>query len=544
MALTVGHLQAHGQSTFDEVRIVLQTNCTVGCHSGASPSAQLDLSGDAASVYAALINVSPLNPAAGAAGWKLVDPGYPERSFLFAKVAHDIDPMDHLTLAMGNPMPSGQPALPYRDIELIRQWILFGAGQNQVYLNTDILTDFYAGQGMARMEPLPAPDPSEGFQVHYGPFFLAAGTETEYFYKYATRMPETREVNRIEAQINEQGHHTAIYRYFPEADTNFLPGLRPVTNVLVAAGVYYTSDIIAQFPNSQNLVLPEATAFTWHADAVIDLNYHIRNYSMDSILACEFYANIYTQPQGTAQQEMISAPVYYGGDDPTALVIPPTGLDSTYVIEQFDLDSAYTWYIWSIMAHTHQLGEDFQVYRRTLDGEKGENIYNGHYDPTYSFNTGAYDWSHPPFRRFDEFLEVNFNEGLIHEAVFNNPGPETVYFGLHTTDEMYVTYVQYIAQPTHLSISEQAHRPAPALSVHPNPATGPVSVSMRADAAQQATLSVWDQLGRLLHQRPVQLQAGHNTLPLGMGTESLPAGIYAVSVSTPAQQFTAKLLVR
>ncbi len=531
------------QSTYQEVAIVLQTGCTVGCHSGASPSAQLDLSGDLATVYQNLINVNPLNPEALSTGMKLVDPGYPERSFLFAKVAHDIDPIDYLTPAMGSDMPSGQQALAYRDIELIRQWILFGASETATYLDSDILTSYYDGLGMNRIEPLAPPPANEGFQIHYGPFFLLPLTEVEYFYKYATKLPENREVNRMETKINEESHHTAIYRYFPEQDTNFLPGLRPVTNVLVAAGVYYTSDILSQFPNSQDLVLPEGTAFTLPANVVMDVNYHIPNYSADSILPAELYLNVYTQPAGTAQQEMIAGPIYYGGEDPTTLMIPPTGEDSTYTMHQFDADSNYTWYIWSIMAHTHQLGKDYQVYRRTADGEKGENVYNGFYNPTYSFNTGAYDWSHPPFRIFDDFLEVNFAEGLIHEAVFNNSGTDNVYFGLQTTDEMYVSYIQYIRERVSIGVEENGVAQTPEISVYPNPATGPIQIVVQSDVNEHAILSFWNELGQMVYSSPIDLTIGKQTLPISISNQHLSSGLYAIRLASSSQHRTVKLMV-
>lgn len=100
------------QSTFDQVHAIFQVKCTTGCHSGGSPSAQLNLSGTTAEVYQRLVNINPINPAAITEEYKLVDPGYPDRSFLFRKVSHNIDPgVDYLTNQMGNTMPDGQPQI-------------------------------------------------------------------------------------------------------------------------------------------------------------------------------------------------------------------------------------------------------------------------------------------------------------------------------------------------------------------------------------------------------------------------------------------------
>lgn len=73
------------QSTFSGVHSILQTNCTISCHNGSTYSGQLDLSGTETDVYNNIVNVNPVNPAALAKGDKLIDPGYPERSFLIRK---------------------------------------------------------------------------------------------------------------------------------------------------------------------------------------------------------------------------------------------------------------------------------------------------------------------------------------------------------------------------------------------------------------------------------------------------------------------------
>ncbi len=530
------------QSTFEQVHTLFQTKCTTGCHSGGSPSAQLNLSGSTSSVYQNLINITPVNPAANTAGYKLVDPGYPERSFLFKKVANAIDVgVNHLTNQMGNPMPSGQPAMANKDIELIRQWILWGAGDTNHYIDIQVLADYYSGPGMPRIPRLTPPDPSEGFQVHYGPFFLAPATEKEVFYKYATKMPAAKEVYRINTEINEYSHHTALYKYYPQQDSNFLPGLRPVNTVLDAAGVYYTSNILGQWPNSQDLLLPEGTAFSWEANSVIDLNYHIPNYNQDSILPAEVYSNVYTQPIGTAQTEMIAGPIYYGGDDPTNLVIPGTGLDSIYTINHFNADSAYTWYIWSIMAHTHQLGKEYNIWMRNSDGTKGDLIYDGHYNTDYTFNQGYYDWAHPPFRTFDPMLEVDFSDGLIHETMYNNPGPDPVYFGLRTTDEMFVSYIQYTTEPVTIGVKEE-ESVFNYFNVYPNPSRDIINLSFNCDNSSEGTILLLDMMGREVYSKNISITEGKQKLQLSQSALGLTPGFYSMTISTNSGNQTAKII--
>ncbi len=530
------------QSTFDEVHAIFQLKCTTGCHSGGSPSGQLNLSGTTAEVYQRLININPINPAAITEGYKLVDPGYPDRSFLFRKVAHDIDPgVNYLTNQMGNPMPSNLNQLDDDQIELIRQWILWGAGDTNHYVNTQTLVDFYGGQGMPRITPLAAPAPSEGYQIHYGPFFVLPSTEQEVFYKYDTKMTEGKEVYRVRTEINEYSHHTALYKYNDGLESFFNPGLRPVNSILDAAGVYYASSILGQWPNSQDLVLPEGTAFTWQDSTVLDINYHIPNYNADSILPAEIYMNVYTQTMGTAQTEMLSSPVYYGGEDPLNLHLLPTATDTTLVINQFEVDTAYTHYIWSIMAHTHALGKQFDVWLRNSNGTKGEHIYDGNYNADYTFNQGYYDWAHPPFRTFDPLQEVDFTNGLIHEAVFNNPGPDTIGFGLRTTDEMYVTYMQYTTEPVTIGVKEE-NSPFNYFNLYPNPSGDVVNLSFNSEKPEQGFIRLFDNLGREVYSKSVSITQGKQKLQLSKSSLNLTAGFYTLSVSTGAGVETAKIV--
>ena len=49
LALNMG--SAIGQSTFDAVNAIFKSNCTIGCHSGATPTGKLDLDGAASAVH-------------------------------------------------------------------------------------------------------------------------------------------------------------------------------------------------------------------------------------------------------------------------------------------------------------------------------------------------------------------------------------------------------------------------------------------------------------------------------------------------------------
>lgn len=480
------------QSTFDEVYTILQTNCAVsGCHD-ATASGNMDLSGTKQDVYAALVGVTPDNSVAAFNGFKRITPGYPRRSFLMRKINNGLDTYNDIGAGEGDAMPQTGGHLSNIDIEMVRQWILFGAPDTGQVVDPQLISDYYTTGGLAKIPPV-APPTSNGFQAQVGPFFMAPHTEVEYSIKQELFNPQPIEVIRLEADMNEESHHYAMFKYFPDKDTLMRAGLRKVNSIADAAGVFYNSTIIAEWANSMNLELPAGTAFFWEANAVLDLNYHLINTS-DSILPAQVYLNVYTQPSGIAQVEMKAAPVYYGGENVAALVIPNTG-DTTFTMLQFDPDSSYNWYLWMIMAHTHAYGRDFDVWLRNPDGSKGDHIYNGRYNENYTVLQGYFDWEHPPVRFFDPLQEVNMTNGLIHEARFTNNGPDTIHFGLTTQDEMFVSYLLYTEElPT--GIRDLGGIQNGAVKIYPHPFSGTTNFEVSTTDASPLQLQVFDLLGR------------------------------------------------
>ncbi len=108
--------EANAVTWSDRVARILEVNCG-GCHDAETPNADLPLTGP--DVYAALGA-----PSTGRPDLLLVEPGDPERSYLYMKLVNTagID---------GSPMPtspiSGWRPLATADLEAIRAWILAGA---------------------------------------------------------------------------------------------------------------------------------------------------------------------------------------------------------------------------------------------------------------------------------------------------------------------------------------------------------------------------------------------------------------------------------
>jgi len=107
---------AYTYSYSTDVQAIYDNDCTSGCHSGAAPSAGLDL--DSAASYAATVNVVSTQDAA----YDHVEPGDSASSYLWQKIDG--------SASSGQLMPRGGTALDQSDIDLIATWIDEGAPNN------------------------------------------------------------------------------------------------------------------------------------------------------------------------------------------------------------------------------------------------------------------------------------------------------------------------------------------------------------------------------------------------------------------------------
>ncbi|GIV34969.1 MAG: hypothetical protein KatS3mg031_2504 [Chitinophagales bacterium] len=451
---------------------------------------------------------------------------------MFRKINHGLDANVHLETGEGDPMPKGLPALSLVEREMIRQWIIFGAADTgYTWANEQVITDYYNGFAEQRIAPLPVPDTSEGYQIYYGPIFLEPGVEVEFDGKFHLFNESEVEVYRMNVDMNVESHHLAVFKYHPGQADLVPPGLKKVNNIGDAASLFFSADVVAQWPNPVDIQTPEGTALIWESNAVLNISYHLINYS-DSTIAAEVYFNIYTRPRQPNTIPMLSYPVrydghpvYQGGWDVFNLVLYPTGTDTTLTIVQYHPDSTFYWNLWSIQAHTHQLGRDYNVYLRNPDGSKGPIIYDGSFDEEYRYDRGFYDWEHPPLRYFDPYdhlRSVDMTAGLIHEAVFNNNTGDTVGFGLKTTDEMFVTYIFYTKSETPVGILPDRVFNSAHVKIYPQPAADGAYIHIGpAVDVKDATFILYNTLGEEVS-RKASLQE-HRFL---MNTSHLKNGCY------------------
>jgi len=539
------------QSTLQSVSNIFQANCTTGCHSGGNPSANLDLSGNPASLVSALVGVDPVNPAAQAKGYKLVDAGYPHNSFLLYKCATPAwDDQFGMDVAEGGVMPSGQASLEKEEIELVRQWIIYGAKQNGTVVDPQVLDDYYNDNGMDRIDQPAAPAVGEGFQMHLGPFFLEPGDEVEFYKKEQLLDNSEQNVVKFEGYFNDESHHFLLFELDEQTAAGEDEGLRPV-------GIQnaFQNPYMVGWVDPDVLELPYGTAYKIDENSMIDLNYHIINYASngDSILAAEVYINYFTDNNSPDLIEMESDLLIY----PT-IFIPNTGAEvsftgnATFDDQNPETDSIYVWFLSS---HTHKYGTDYDIFKRNPDGSQGDQLYEGFYNTTYDFNQGYYDWEHPGNLYLDdvygEILPIAENDGLIQTATFQIPGSANesapfITFGLTTDDEMMLAFIQYTREriPTDPNGIFDNRKDEPSfMSIYPNPTDGVSAIKFSLEESADVQLTVFNSLGQKVNQvYSGSLSAGQASFEFDASSSQDPNGLYLIQLIVNDKVYSDRLL--
>jgi hypothetical protein len=524
--LSVFSNYSFGQSTFSQITSLFQTNCTIGCHNASDNSGNLNLTGTNSEVYNRIVNAVPTNPAAAAKGHKLIRPGYPDRSFIYRKCNAGLYPNDGLTGANeGNTMPDSYPQgqLENQQIELIRQWIYKGAPLTGNVVDTSLINEYYTVGGINSI-PTPPPVPTEAgaFQLHLGKIFLAPQSEAEYFIKYDLELPENIQVNRIEMVMSPQSHHFLLYKFLPGQDASFADGLRlqNPTNGNGSSGA--SSTMINAWQISFDTNLPDGTAYIWPTGSVLDMNFHTKNYSLDSVLAAEVYFNVYTVPNSQPVEVMYSDLV-----TDVNIFIPADNAPHTFTQADYSTSATRYWNLWQLTSHTHKYGTDFDIYKRNANGTQGDQIYEGWYNTDYTFNQGYYSFSHPPVRQFEPLEQINPRNGLIQKATFRNSGNSLVYFGLTTNDEMKLYYIQYTLGDLINPLGIEANTES-AFSIFPNPAENSFTIQFNLESESNIEILLSDISGRKVIQKNCgTLSSGNQNIAIDA---ELSDGIYWVNV--------------
>ena len=253
------------------------------------------------------------------------------------------------------------------------------------------------------------------------------------------------------------------------------------------------------------------------------MNTHYINYDGTNTYQAEVYFNVYTQTAGTALQEMKTDLLLK--DD---IFIPNNG-------NQYDFDKPETGfgtrYVWGLMGHTHQWGTDYKMYLRNTNGTKGELIYDAScsLDGAPGCVSPFFDYQHIPIRYFDNLLPVPMNPGLIHSASYINNGPNNVWFGPTSDDEMMVMVMMYTSDTTGLNLStslKNIDELKYEVQVFPNPMNEEATVVLPAEMTD-VRFSLFNATGQEMRRME---SISNTTFTFEKG--DLPKGIYFFRVES------------
>ena len=414
------------------------------CHAAPANAGNLNLTYGLS--YEDLVGRDPQNPAAAAAGMKLVDPGNPENSFLLAKL---IGP----TVAeQGARMPFGGGMLHNGKIDAVRTWIEAGAPQTGKLAGIGDL-------GVLRdpdevFEPPAPPAPGEGYQLRLPPFKIEPGTEREIYYATQIRDENGNPVegdifiSRVEIFYPAGSHHFILYRVTEEGlakgllNNGIVPDIAvnpehefreldtddpdPVFGVFGGDRLFVvgtqTDDTLFQFPEGVGLRLP--------GDTIYDLNSHYINLLGDETLLGETYVNIYTIPEEEVQYEAVEIFV-----SNRSINVPPgttrVAKLTWYVEDELDRrghDPSVALNVFLLTSHMHRHGELFEIFQ----GSSGDLLHR----------SIAYDDA--PIDLFDPVIRLDGEDTLKFQCTHNNyDTDEPLIFGLTSEHEMCIIIGYY-----------------------------------------------------------------------------------------------------
>lgn len=439
-----GKTEVNDNSTYHEIQdYIFDKSCAnSACHAAPANAGNLNLTYGLS--YQDLVGRVPQNPAAAAAGMKLIDPGNPENSFLLTKL---MDP----TLEQGARMPFNAGTLHSGKIDAIRTWIAAGAPQTGILDGIGDLS--VLRDPLEVFEPPPPPPPGEGYQIHLPPFKIEPGTEREVY--YATQITDQNRqpvqedifVNGVEIYYPVGSHHFAIYYLTDAAIENGLLEIGAIPGIGVDPNDTFRIFDLAHIGTlgiigvdrfliggsqtaETSFRFPEGVALRLPGNAVYDLNSHYINLLGTETMHGEVYVNIYTIPPEAVQYE---AKVFLAHN--YNIDVPPgttrvTALDwlvkDELVQQEFPPNARL--HLISVSSHMHRHGELFEI-NRLLTGE-------------LLHRSISYDTSFPSL--FDPPLILDPNDGLRFQCTHSNyDTDEPLRFGLTSEDEMCIMQGYY-----------------------------------------------------------------------------------------------------
>lgn len=410
---------------------VLQPNCS-NCHmNGSAIQKQSGLDFSSSAVYNDLVGVVPKNLAATEDGLLRVstEGGMKglTQSYLWEKI--NIYDQEHFLNdhpEYGQLMPPGGNVLTDGELQFVRSWIEAGAPEIGIVVDEDVLlnTDRYIPEAFTKLDP-----PTNGIQLHLGPFDVQPNYEREFFQFTALDQNSDMYVNRIEIEMRRGSHHFLLYTFNENTPQQILPSYDQPRelrneNSIINLSTLYQMQFHKFFGGTQwsrlDYRLPDGVALKIPQGSGLDQNSHYVNRT-DSVMTGEVYTNLHT-----INKEDVAYVAELFDFNNTDIYLPPKKV--TTLTKTFILDEKY--YMGQVFSHAHEKMQEFVV--EIVGGQRnGEVIY------------WTNDWEHPPIINFDPPIEINAGEGLKLIATYNNPTNDPVTFGYRSVDEMMILFGWY-----------------------------------------------------------------------------------------------------
>ena len=436
-------------STYHELQhYIFDKSCVnSACHGVPANAGGLNLTYETS--YQNLVGQTPKNPAAAAAGMKLVDAGNPDNSFLLTKL---LGPTEN---ALGARMPFGAGTLHDAKIAAVRTWIAAGA-QRETHLTG--IGDLAVLRDPEETFQPPAPPPvGHGYQLHLPQFKIAAGTELEVF--YATQITDTNGepiqedifVNGFDIFYPTGSHHFILYRVTRLGIARGLLEKGIVEGIGVNAEdafrVVNPDDpqssghlspldrlpIIGSQRAQTEIRFPEGVALRIAGDTVFDLNSHYVNLLGTDTLIGETYVNLWTLPPEAVKYEARGFAV-----SNKEIEVPPQTTRITedeWLVENeirllriLGFAKVSQLHLFQLTSHMHRHGDLFEIRQISTGALLHRSV---------SYENAPFDIFNPP-------IVLNATDGLRFECTHSNyDTDQTIRYGLTSEDEMAIMFGFY-----------------------------------------------------------------------------------------------------
>ena len=449
VAAAFGETEQIDDSTYHDIQhYIFDKSCVnTACHGAPANAGGLNLAYE--NSYQNLVGQTPKNPAAAAAGMKLVDAGNPDNSFLLTKL------MGPEAVALGQRMPFGGGKLHDGKIAAIRTWIAAGAPEREKLSD---IGDLAVLRDPEETFESPKPPPAgRGYQIHLPPFKIEPGKELEVF--YATQIIDENGaplqgdifVNGFDIYYPTGSHHFILYRVTRLGlrrgvlEKGVVPGIgvNPEDTFRVVnpqdsetSGHLALLDrlpVIGSQRAETSIRFPEDVALRLSGDTVFDMNSHYVNLLGTETLIGETYVNLWTlQPEEVKYEAKGFAAANKDINVPpgTTRVVEGEWLvsDALKLLRLQGYRDITELNVFQVTSHMHRHGELFEVYRIST----GELLHK----------SVAYD--NAPLDQFTPPLKLVVGDGLRFECTHANfDTDEPIRYGVTSEDEMAIMFGFY-----------------------------------------------------------------------------------------------------